>query len=28
LPSGGSALSKEGVLVNSGASQLKELSTY
>lgn len=28
LPSGGSALSKEGVLVNSGASQLNELSTY
>ncbi|WP_287387895.1 flagellar motor protein MotB [Lachnospira sp.] len=28
LPSGGSALSSEGVLVNSGASQLNELSTY
>ena len=26
LPSGGSALSSEGVLVNSGASQLNELS--
>ena len=28
LPSGGSAISSEGVLVNSGASQLNELSTY
>ena len=28
LPSGGSALSKEGILVSSGASQLNDLSTY
>mgnify|MGYP002677773436 CR=1 FL=1 len=28
LPQGGSALSKEGILVSSGASQLNELSNY
>lgn len=28
FPSGGSAISKEGVLVSSGASQLNDLSTY
>lgn len=28
LPSGGSAISKEGILVSSGASQLNDLSTY
>lgn len=28
LPQGGSALSKDGILVGSGASQLNELSTY
>ena len=28
LPSGGSALSKEGILVSSVASQLNDLSTY
>ena len=28
LPSGGSALSKEGILVSSGASQLNDLSDY
>ncbi len=28
LPSGGSALSKEGILVSSGASQLNDLSTH
>ena len=28
LPQGGSALSKEGILVSSGASQLNDLSTF